>query len=139
MFFKKTRQRLKERVRGHVGHLAAPIAEFRHRYRSIRESSQAEPPGSFEELLEHWNCSAADIPFLKKQLRLRLWVFLAVGIFIGGFLVLQSKYLGVVILAPPVAVGLLTTLWRLHLINNRCYLPFKKWFFLKGNEDERGN
>lgn len=139
MFFKKTRRRLKERAKAHVGNIAAPISEFKRRYGRIRSGSREVPPGSFTELLERWNCTAEDIPVLKRHLKARLAIFVLVGLLLGGFLLGQGKWAGALIVAPPVLVGVLTSLWRLYLIRTGSYLPFEKWFFSKGSGEERGS
>ncbi|MDL2268115.1 hypothetical protein LJC46_09075 [Desulfovibrio sp. OttesenSCG-928-G15] len=90
----------------------------------------------FNQVLCAWGIDdPAEIPAVVHVLRLRFLVFVVpVIVCIVATLLLQSfvSNLALVLVALPCLVVIVTTAWRISILENRRFLPLFRWLLLCG-------
>lgn len=108
--------------------LRSRLGHFRHR-RSVSE--QGELAEDFNRVLTAWGIDeAAAIPGVVRILRLRFLVFaVPVIVCIIAALLLQTHVscLALAFVAPPCLLGVVTTVWRISILESRRFLPLSRW------------
>ena len=116
-------------------HLAELRKDFRFRLDAFRHhrstSDQQELTEDFSRVLAAWGIADADsIPGVIRLLRLRLLIFAAPPLACVLAAALRQSPAAMLILAlvaPPCLLGLVTTLWRISILQNRRFLPLSRW------------
>ena len=104
------------------------LTSFRN-HRSVSEQTALEE--DFKLVLAAWGMTEADIPGVISALRLRLLVF-AVPILACLITAAWSErrplsFLSLACIVLPCLLGMVTTLWRISILRNRCFTPLCRW------------
>lgn len=114
-------------------HLAELRKDFRSRLGSFRHhrsaSEQQELTEDFSRVLAAWGIADADIPGVIRLLRLRLLIFapLLACVLAATFRQSPAAVLALALVTPPCLLGLVTTAWRISILQNRRFLPLSRW------------
>ncbi len=115
-------------------HLAELRSGFRSRMATFRRHRATEEQAALEEdfnlVLAAWGMAEADIPGVVSALRLRLLVFLAPALACLIALAWSHNlisFLSLACIAPPCLFGVVTTLWRISILQNRHFTPLCRW------------
>ena len=107
--------------------LCARVAFFRSHRSSQEQHAVAQ---DFSLLLAAWGIADdADIPGVIRVLRLRVPLFIAPVVLCALAAIWQRTMLSVIalcLISLPCLLGILTTLWRISLLRNCRFLPFKE-------------
>lgn len=115
-------------------HLAELRNDFRsrlgdfHRHRSA--SAQQELTEDFRRVLAAWGIADADIPGVLAALRLRLVIFavpVLACLFVTAWQQSPVAFLALACVTPPCLLGLVTTVWRISILQSRRFLPLSHW------------
>lgn len=128
---------LKTRLSQTGEHLSGLRAELRSRLESLRRHRTASDSESlendFDKVLAAWGVTEqADIPDVIRALRLRYAVFLApVLVCLTAALALRdfASCLALVLVSLPCLLGIITTAWRVWVLEKRRFLPLPRWLF----------
>lgn len=115
-------------------HLAELRKDFSSRLGSFRHhrsaSEQQELTEDFSRVLAAWGIADADIPGVIRLLRLRLLIFavpLLACVLAATFRQSPAAVLALALVTPPCLLGLVTTAWRISILQNRRFLPLSRW------------
>ncbi|MGL4208948.1 MAG: hypothetical protein ACRCTY_06125 [Candidatus Adiutrix sp.] len=135
MIFKKTRQRIKKRIEEHKERIWEPANLLANRLKALKSFDKTVEPKSFDELLESWGTTYEELPNVLLSLKKRCGIFLGVVLVIGGLLLVQGFIFSTLLVAIPGLIGVVTTVWRIDLVKNKRFVPFKVWFLTRPNKD----
>ena len=134
--FRRIKDNLVSRLSPSGQHLSALRADVRsrlggfRRYRSVSEQQMLTE--DFRMVLMAWGIDdPAAIPAVVRALRLRFAVFVVpVVVCMVAALWLQTSVsvLALAIVAPPCLLGIVTTAWRISILEHRQFVPFMAWF-----------
>lgn len=133
--FDSFKEAIRARVRPTSAHLASLRGDLRNRlqwFRSHRTpAEQTELAQDFVQVLQAWGIEdAAQLPFVLRELRLRLLVFvLPVVVCALTEFITQRAYvwLAAALIVPPCLLGIVTTLWRMAVLKEQRFQPFTGW------------
>lgn len=133
--FDSFKEAIRTRVRPTSMHLASLHGDLRNRLRCFRShrtsAEQTELAQDFIQVLRAWGIEdAAQLPFVLRELRLRLLVFvLPVTVCVLATLITKrvSVWLAVALIASPCLLGIVTTLWRISVLKAQRFQPFTSW------------
>ncbi|MDR2820402.1 MAG: hypothetical protein LBB60_07735 [Desulfovibrio sp.] len=100
-------------------------------FRSNRAASLQDELDDFALLLNAWGIeSEAAIPGIICDLRLRCLI-LAIPVVLAALTAVFTQTFAVCLTlaftTPPCLFGLLTTLWRMSVLEHRAFMPFRRW------------
>lgn len=133
--FTRIKNNLVSRVSSTGEHLSELRAMFRSRMDNFRHhrsaSEQQELTEDFSRVLAAWGIADADsIPGVIRLLRLRLLIFavpLLVCVLVATFRQSLAAVLSLALVTPPCLLGLVTTVWRISILQTRRFLPLSRW------------
>ncbi|MBQ3060214.1 MAG: hypothetical protein IJD16_07895 [Desulfovibrio sp.] len=115
-------------------HLAELQAGFRHRLALFRrnrsQEDQAALTDDFSRVLEAWGIDDGEMLETIWTLRMRCWIFLVPILYFGlAACLIQdiASLLALLFVGTPCLLGIITTAWRLSVLNNRRFLPLSRW------------
>jgi hypothetical protein len=116
-------------------HWSGLRADFTERLRLFRLDRDTDLPKLMEQdfmlVLEAWGIAREeDIPFVLRDLRLRRLLLVLPLAVVSVFALLAPGihfYLTLLLIASPCLFGLLTTRWRMSVLQNRAYTPLLRW------------
>ena len=115
-------------------HLAELRKAFRFRLDAFRHhrsaSEQQELTEDFSRVLMAWGIADAEIPGVIRLLRLRLLIFavpLLACVLAAAWQQSLAASLVLCLVTPPCLLGLVTTAWRISILQNRRFLPLCRW------------
>ena len=114
-------------VTGLRGDFHSRLAVFR-RHRAAEEQAALEE--DFNLVLAAWGMAETDIPGVISALRLRLLVFLAPALaclITAAWSHSLISLLSLACITPPCLLGVVTTLWRISILQNRHFTPLCRW------------
>jgi hypothetical protein len=130
----KTKKNIKESIKGtitnHRENVAIPYRLVKSSLTTARQQAQEPSPESYEDLLAKWGLTQDEVPKARTQLRLRVGLFGLTALGLAVLLGAQGLLWLMVLLLPPCLLGILTGLWRLHLLSAKRFVKFASW--LKG-------
>jgi len=120
-------------------HWSGLRSEFKARLLHFRRGRDADQQKALEQdfalVLEAWGiASETDIPFILLDLRLRclfLAVPVAVALLSACFTPGMISCLTLILIAPPCLFGLLTTRWRMSVLQTRAFKPLHRWLLAR--------
>lgn len=135
--FKRIRHNLYSRVSPTGEHLSGLRTELRSRLESLcrhrTASDSVALENDFSKVLAAWGIAEqTDIPDVIRALRLRYAVFLApVLVCLAAALALRdfASCLALVLVSLPCLLGIVTTAWRVWVLEKRRFLPLARWLF----------
>ncbi|CAK7025580.1 MAG: hypothetical protein DELT_02568 [Desulfovibrio sp.] len=133
--FKRIKQSVADRIAPTGKHLTDLRSELRSRLHQFNESRSSEEQQAlsedFSQVLHAWGIDdAGKIPAVVRSLRLRFLIFgLPVVVCAVAAALLQSTVscLGFVLVATPCIFGIITTAWRISVLENGRFLPLSRW------------
>jgi len=145
--FKGIRNNLAARLSPTRDHWSGLRTDFTTRLHHFRRDRDADQQNALERdfalLLEAWGIeSESKIPDILLELRFRCLLLvvpfclvLVAALFVPG----SYLYLTLLLFAPPCLFGLLTTRWRMSILQNRAFTPLHRWLtapFIKTRSEE---
>ena len=133
--FQRIRNGIVTRLSPTRAHWSGLRADFAARLRHFRRGRDAGLQHALERdftlVLEAWGIAReSDIPDILLDLRLRcLFLALPVAVALASALLMPGLYswLTLILIAPPCLFGLLTTRWRISILQTRAFTPLHRW------------
>ena len=138
--FRRLKDNIVSRVSPTGQHLSSLRADLRSRLGGFRRhrsvSEQQVLTEDFSMVLAAWGIDHdAEIPGVVLVLRLRFLVFVVpVIVCVAVALLLQTivSCLALAFISLPCVVGIVTTAWRISVLENRRFLPLSRWLLSCG-------
>ena len=116
--------------KAHLAELQAGLRQRLAYFRRHRSQEDQAAVEDFSRVLDAWGIGETELPDTIWTLRMRCWIFFVPILYFGlAACLLQdiSSFLALLFVGTPCVIGIITTAWRLSILQSRHFLPLSRW------------